>query len=600
MKSAPATEDPVLEEVGRILASREFSRSERLGSFLRFVVQQKLEGKADEIKETVIGIEVFGRKPDYDPRIDPVVRMEAARLRARLAEYYAGAGSNDPIRIEVPKGAYVPQWQTRSQARHMPRWKLAAAIAVSLALVLAGIAVWQISKPAQNVSIAVLPFLNVSSDPENEYFSDGLTEEIIHLLSLVEGLEVTSRTSSFALKGERLDSREIGSKLNVTVLLEGSVRKAGDQLRVTAQLIRADSGKDLWSNTYDRRMQDVFAIQREIASSIATALRLNLGTGRRRYTDNLEAYESYLRGRYALEHRSAGEALRHFDNAIAKDSQFALAYAGIADAGGPDEAGGALFNLGEIEGRHDRARAAAEKAVELDPGLSEAQSALGTVVAHEYAWREAEAIFRKAIELNPNNSVAHWQFGFTLLVPSERFDEGLAEIRRARELDPLSPAPSITLAYMLLLGRRYGEAIEEARKSIALQRRPEPYQFWGRALYLQGRNAEALDIMREADRLQRNVSTGWLACASVRAGLRDQALQILQDTLQGGHGTAPSRRFVQIYSCLGDTEKTFEYLQKMHAEHDAGLPLYALYPELDFIRADARFAALRQKMGLAP
>jgi len=280
--------DAVRAQLSRILASEHFVRSERLSRFLEFTVEQTLAGRAELLKEYPIGVEVFGRKDSFDPRIDAIVPVQAVSLRSRVNDYYARQGANDPILIEYVKGGYAPAMRDRTTAEP-------------------GLA------PAEQASIAVLPFVNLSPDPENEYFSDGLTEEIIHLLSQVQGLEVTSRTSSFALKGERLDSREIGSKLNVTVLLEGSVRRAGDHLRVTAQLIRADSGKDLWSNSYDRRMQDVFAIQQEIAGSIATALRRNLGTERRRYTDNLEAYESYLRGRYAWEHRSAGEALRHFD-----------------------------------------------------------------------------------------------------------------------------------------------------------------------------------------------------------------------------------------------------------------------------------------------
>ena len=419
MRPAGTKADLVLEELDRILASPGFIRNERLGCFLRFVIRKKIEGRTGELKETVIGAEVFGRKPDYDPRRDAVVRMEASRLRARLAEYYAGPGARDVVRIEIPKGAYVPQWQVGGGVSRAPHWKWAVAAAVALCLMVGGFAAWRWTRPIMRPAVAVLAFLNLSSDPGSEYFSDGLTEEITARLSHVEGLEVTSRTSSFALKGSQLGAREIGARLNATVLLEGSVRKSGDQFRITAQLIRAADGKHLWSNTYDRRMREVFAIQEDIAGSIVEALRLKLHGVQRRYSENIEANQLYWRGRYAFEHRQGSVALQYFEQAAAKDPNYALVHAGTADALLMME----LDHVLPYSEAHPRAKAAVDRALQLDPTLSEAHTVLAEVNLREYRWREAERSFRRAIELNPNNALAHLELGWSLLAPLERFEE---------------------------------------------------------------------------------------------------------------------------------------------------------------------------------
>jgi serine/threonine-protein kinase len=404
--------DAVSEEVGRVLASPGFARNERLGRFLRFVVQAKLQGKLADLKETVIGVEVFDRAPGYDTRSDAVVRMEAGKLRARLAEYYSGPGARDPVRIEIPKGGYVPNWQMDGRVRGLPGWRWGIAITVSLCLVFGGTWARRWLRTGTK-TIAVLPFLDVSPEPGNEYFSDGLTEEITQLLSTVEGLDVTSRTSSFSVKGMRLSAREIGTKLNAAVLLEGSVRKSGDQLRIAAQLIRTEDGKHLWSNTYDREMRNVFTIQEEIAASIVNALRLKLGGGQRRYAESAEAYQLYLRGRHALTEGQPRQALDYFEKTVAMDSGYALAHAGIGDAFLIMEAQHLLPHTEAFP----RAEVAAQKALDLDPMLSEAHTALAEISVRKYRWNEAERSFRRALELNPNNAVAHLQLSAYLLVP---------------------------------------------------------------------------------------------------------------------------------------------------------------------------------------
>jgi TolB-like protein/DNA-binding winged helix-turn-helix (wHTH) protein len=490
-----------------------------------------------------------------------------------------------------------------AQGRNALPWRKVAIATVALVVLAAG-SLWLIrrkSRPAPQAAsyvVAVLPFANLSTDPENEYFSDGLTEEVIQSLAAIEGLEVTSRTSSFALKGARLDIREIGAKLNATLLLEGSVRRVGNQLRITAQLIRANDGRHLWSNTYDRETHEVFAIQEEIAESIANALRLRLATGQRKYTDNLEAHDLYLRGRYALEQlpepgqAGAKNGLRYFEQAIVKDANYAPAYAGTGDAlVWMDN-----FFLLPHEQAYAQAKTAAGKALELDPKLSEAHTTLGLIRAREYAWQEAERSFRRAIELNPNNALAHLELGYEVLIVQERFEEGLREVGRAVALDPLSPHAGYVFASALLLAGRYKEAEDEARKSILLDRtRITSFEILSRALSLQGKAAQALTAVSQSEG-----TVGWQACVYARAGQRDQAVRLLEKNLRGAYRQpAPARRLAEIYACLGDKERTLEYLEKTHAKHEGNFPHILEAPEIAWMRSEPRFAALRQKLNLA-
>jgi len=287
----------VREQLERVLSSRDFSRNERLSRFLRFVVERYLEGKDSELKESVIAIEVFGRKADYDPKEDAIVRTEAMRLRARLSKYYDGEGSRDPVIIELPKGGYTPSFR-RPEAAEPPkassrgRW-VPIALAL-LAVVLAAAGWWWARHRNEPVVVAVLPLENLSRDPANDYFADGITDEIIRNLSVIEGLAVRSRTSSFAFKGKPRNVREVGNLLDADYVLEGSVLRAGEQLRVNAQLVRVRDDFPLWSGKFDRELTDVFAIQDEISRGIVNQLRLKLGRGRRRYETSLEAYDLYL------------------------------------------------------------------------------------------------------------------------------------------------------------------------------------------------------------------------------------------------------------------------------------------------------------------
>src|SRR5262245_25333186 len=302
-----ASAEEVGQELEKVLASAGFSRNERQSRFLRFLVEQQLQGRGAELKESVVAVEVFRRQPEYDPKLDAIVRTEAVRLRARLSAYYAGEGNADPLIIELPKGGYRPAFRQVAAAvdegigRTEPTvpssrlWLVVAAVVVFAAVVVSG-SWWWLRARSVPLTIAVLPLDNLARDPATDYVADGLTDEIIRNLSVIEGLTVRSRTSSFALKGKVPNAREAGSALAVDYILEGSVLNTGEQLRVNAELVRARDDFTLWSGRFDRQLSDVFAIQDQVARGIVESLRLKLGSGRRRYETNLEAYDLYLRG----------------------------------------------------------------------------------------------------------------------------------------------------------------------------------------------------------------------------------------------------------------------------------------------------------------
>ena len=614
MESEGATNQAVRQELEHLLSSAGFSRNDRQSQFLRFLVERRLEGRDSELKESVIGVEVFGRDPGYDPKLDAIVRTEAVRLRARLDKYYAAEGSADPLIIELPKGGYKPVFrarpplQTEGKTRSTRNWWVAAVLAAAV-IAASGATWWKARSNEGTVTVAVLPIENLDRDPASDYFADGLTDEIINNLSVIDGLTVRSRTSSFALKGKSLNAGEAGKQLGADYLVEGSAQHAGDQLRVNVALIRVGDDYRLWSERFDRKLTDVFAIQDEISRGIVNTLRLRFPSARRRYEANLEAYDLYLRGRQIMAsfptqgRNIAKPAIEYFEQAIAKDPNYAIAWAGMADALVLAER-----NVGALSaplGGLARARAAAERAVELDPMLSEAQSAMASVRAREYAWPEAERGFRRAIELNPNNALAHLELGARVLVVQERFAEGLDEVRRAVRLDPLSPYVNTEFGRALMWAGHYDEAIDQLRKAIELEpSRNRPYSLLARALSLQGKNAEAQAVRDDA--VKRGALLGSVApeyaCVLARVGRRDEVLDVIQRHLERqlnvpGVGT---RVVAEIYACLGDAERTLEHLEKALAANEPTLAEIVQSPDLAWMRTNPRFATLRKELNLAP
>jgi len=567
-------------ELEKILASKVFARSDRLRRFLRYVAEQALQGNNEKLKEYVLGLEVFDRLTSYDQRLDPIVRVEARRLRTKLQDYYRMEGSTDPICIELPERGYAPTFRRKeTPARQAPAEQ-------------------------EPYAIAVLPFLNMSSDPENEYFSDGLTEELISTLAKIASLRVVARTSVFQFKGKASDLRHIGAQLHVTTLLEGSVRREGDRVRVTAQLINVADGYHLWSDTYERETKRVFAVQEEISKAIADALKARLsGEPRisvRRHPEDAEAYNLYLKARYYLNLRTESGfflSLDYFGRAVAKDPGYALAHAGLADAYSLST----RYHVTPGQEAWPKAKAAALKSVELDDTLAEAHTALAFVKLHyDWDWSGAEHGFRKALDINPSYAAAH-QWNTWALAVRGRFEDAIASMKMACSLDPLSHNVSADLALAYYFSRRYEDAMQQCQEVLDLQ--PgfhRAHQLMGMVYIQQGLYPQAVAELQEAavmsDRNRKVL--GFLGFAEIMCGRRSDAERVLVE-LQGSERPYVSGVDVAlIYSALGDRDRTFEWLEKAYDEHDGELIWLGVDPIFDRVREDARFRSLLKRLRL--
>jgi serine/threonine-protein kinase len=603
MSSLAARAQAVEQELKRLLESAIFTRNERLSRFLQFVVEQHLAGRGHELKESVIGAEIFGRKLDYDPKKDAIVRTEARRLRALLNEYYLGNGKGDPLVIELPKGGYTPVFRLlvgpgqgsglAPVRRKVSQWLWMTVAALCLACAVAAVTWLQIWRMHEPIPIAVLPLNNLSQDPDSDYFADGLTDEIIRNLSIIDGLAVRSQTSSFAFKGRPRNVREAGQQLQADYIVEGSVLRAGPQLRINAQLVRVRDDFPLWSGRFDRKLTDIFAIQDEISHSIVNSLRLKLGRGRRRYETSAEAYDLYLRGRaLPLQHGLHGydESIGPLERAIAEDPSFAPAYAGLAEAH--------AFRSGQfrfdIRDEASKMQAAAEKAIRLDPLLAEAHEALAMAYSRSAQWDQAERSFRRAIELDPSRSMSYDHYAFFVLWPLGRIEEALQQMRVAEKVDPLSHEIERDLAYALIPVGRYDEAAE------LCERLPADYP--GRSLRLaqarlgQGRIGEAIQLLQADFNPSLPAGSeirGYLGYAYARTGRREDAEKLAA-------AASPQGLFNQavIFAGLGDKDRTMDALERMAVLGPFRIGRALTFPEFAFLRGDPRVKALRRKVGL--
>lgn len=463
-----------------------------------------------------------------------------------------------------------------------------------------------ISKAVTHNSIAVLPFANMSADVENEYFCDGLAEELLNALAKIEDLKVVARTSAFSFKGKDVNVSEIGSALNVKSILEGSVRKSGNRLRITVQLVNASDGYHLWSERYDREMKDIFDVQDEIAQEITEKLRLQLKGNEqnlltKRYTENTEAYQAYLRGRYFWNKRTeegVKKAVGYFQQAIEIDPTYALAYTGLSDcyivlAG---------FALLPPHDSFPKARAAAMKALEIDDALAEAHCSLGTVRwVYEWDRLEAEREYERALELNPNYATAYHWYSFSLAAMC-RIKEAVEEIERAYELDPLSLMINTNMGTVFYWARRYDTAIETYLKALEIDPSFWPAHWMLGLAYKQvGRFAEAIAELIKAAKLSggNSLPTAALGHAYALAGMKDKAREVLTDLKRlAQQRYVPSYGMGKVYAELGDEDLAFEHLQSAGDERDLWLGFIKIDPEVEHLRADPRFTDLIQRVGL--
>jgi eukaryotic-like serine/threonine-protein kinase len=453
--------------------------------------------------------------------------------------------------------------------------------------------------PNKDSCIAVLPFANMSGDKDNEYFSDGLAEEILNALTKLPELRVVARTSAFAFRGKDQDIRGIGETLGATHVLEGSVRKAGNRVRVTAQLIGIRDGCHLWSERYDREMTDIFAIQDEISEAIVNVLKLKLARTVRRPVAPA-AFEAYLRGRYFWNKRTESDlnrSIEYFNQALALDPGYALAHAGLADAfivlG--------VFGLRAPSDAYPKAKAAALRAIDFDATLAEAYDSLGHVkAALDWDLPGAEQDYKRALELNPNYPSAGRGYGYILSL-MQRHEEALAQLKGARDLDPLSMSVNAFLGLVSMKARRYDQGIAASRVAVELDpNNPQGHWILARALDAANQLPEALAEAEKAASLSGGSQpyNGHLGYAYARIGDRDRALEIVRKMQELAKTRYISAYYLAlIYATLGEPDLALASLEKAYEERDTRL-LEVFDPAFDILRSDVRFQDLVRRIGL--
>jgi eukaryotic-like serine/threonine-protein kinase len=449
----------------------------------------------------------------------------------------------------------------------------------------------------QQPSVAVLPFANMSRDADDEYFSDGLAEEIINALTQVPGVKVIARTSAFAFKGKNEDVRKIAETLGVSNVLEGSVRRAGNRLRITAQLIHAVDGTHLWSQRYDRDMTDVFAIQDEISQAISEALQVKLAPRAR--TVNIEAYQHYLWGthhQYRSTPESGAKAKEAFEQALAIEPNYALAHAGLALNHWMRVLGGGAL----AKDVRSLAMASADKAVALDPASAEAQSVRGMLAACvDFDWNTAEQYFRRALEMQPVPAGVRTRYAATYLIPHGRFAEAAEHVRLALESDPLRVVSHVSAMMAKFCLGRSEEATEHGRRALEIDPGHAVAFLW--MGWIQMEAGSARDAVASATRVMelapQSPRSGWfLAAAHYRAGDIEQARELAQKQASGGEQGIFAAMY---YAVTGEADRMFETLDAVSVSQPAELIFLSYHPLFDPYRDDPRFQALLRKMNLA-
>ena len=458
------------------------------------------------------------------------------------------------------------------------------------------------------LSIMVLPLANLSSDPEQEYFADGITDALIGDLAKISGLHVISRTSSMHYKGTKKSLPEIARELKVDAVVEGTVQRSGDRVVIRAQLIHAATDVHLWVQDYEREMRDVLGLQSEIAQAIARQIQIRMTPDEEARLASThpvrpKAFDLYLQGRYLYWNKRTEEnldkAIEHFQNAIKEDSSFAQAYAGLADC--YNALGTVMVSaLPPIESRR-LAETAAKKALELDPALADAHTALAYVNNYNWNWAAAEQGYKRALELNPNYANAH-NFYANYLMSRGRIDESIAASNRARELDPFSLAISSQRGFLLENARRYDEAIEQLRAVIAMD--PNHYHaHWvlGHTYVAKGQFEEAIVAAQKAVDLSQRApgALGMLGLAYGLGGHEAEAKKVLNELLKLSEGRyVTPAALVNVYIGLGDKEQAFVWLEKAYQERSNYLAFLKVFPIVDPLRSDPRFDELTRRVGL--
>jgi TolB-like protein/tetratricopeptide (TPR) repeat protein len=561
-------------QLDRILSSTTFQQVDRLKRFLHFIVSEYVEGRGDELKEYVVGVQVFGKEPSFDPRTDPIVRVQARRLRSRLERYYATEGEHDELIVELPKGGYTPVTRHR-EVRPELRRSLGATL-------------------ASRNAIAVLPFADNSSESNLRPFCNSLRQEIIHGLTRFQSLRVVASEPRDAFG----DLRDLGAHLDAAVLVNGSVRRSGDALRITAQIIDTSSGSYVWSEAIDVPAADVGVAPERVAQVIVDRLKPELlEPGQTRWvqpTQNLAAHNLYLQGRYHLNQRneeSLQKAVDFFEKAIVEDAQYSLAHSGLSDAYA------LLAHYGVLAPTDvwTKAASSAASAVMLDGSSAEAHTSLAHMKgAQDWDWAASEREFQRAISLNPRYPTAHHWYAMSCLVPMGRLEDAAGQMTMAQALDPVSFIIARDVAVIHLYRGDLDSALEQCDHTIELNPHFSPaYLTLGVVQEQLGDHDEAVAALQRAVHLSPETPRmhAGLARALAGAGKRTEAQRILRRLEQRSRTRYISPfEFASVHVALGDVANGAKYLARA-VKHRCF--------ELLALNVDPRFASLRQEPSFA-
>jgi TolB-like protein/Tfp pilus assembly protein PilF len=512
---------------------------------------------------------------------------------------------------EVPAKLKQSFWK-KSASQRLKRGLIAAAIVAAIALAFLLFRMMgherrgAAARAVPEKSIAVLPFVDLSQAKDQEYFCDGISEEILDALAKVEGLRVVARTSSFAFKGKNADVSEIGQKLNVGNVLEGSLRREGNRVRVAVQLVNAHDGFHIWSQTFEHELQNVFAVQDEITSSVVDALKIKLAVALPAHKKpNTEAYDLYLKGRYFLNRKTRADAERaidYFQQTLAKDPNSAPAYAGLADSYST-----LVFPLGAVAPREvmPKAKEAALRALALDNTLGEAHASLAYITFfYDWDWAAAEKGFKRALELNPNNAdTHHWYSHF--LMSQGRIEESLTQSKRALELSPFDMLMNVHLCWHCLYARQYDQALDQIQKTIEMDPNfAQAYPWLGLILEQQGRYPEAIAAFQKAIQLfpgGSSIAEAELAHTYAVSGNREAAQKIIGELQElAKNKYVSSFQIAAIYAGLNEIDQAFAWLEKAFEERSDGLVNLNAEQRFDRLRSDPRFKDLLRRLALTP
>lgn len=600
--------------LNRVLASPAFVASENLSRFLRHLAEQTIEGRTEGLKEYTLGVDVLGRPESFDPRIDSIVRVEASRLRKRLASHYASSGSDDPVRISLPPGSYVPIFRPSTSnvpAARKSRWQWATTTAAIVLVLIA--AVWLVARFSSSLlpgihrnrtTMAILPFVSLSGTVEDERLADAITSDTTALLAEVEEFQIVARSSALLYTGRNVDLRQAGRELGVATVVEGTISRLGRQIRVTARVANTSDGFQRWQRSWEVPDNDGPRIHEEIARGIARALEAPPpGEGsifRNRTARNPEAYRLAIEARYLANTTPENAAIRidHYKRALNLDPDYVPAWLGIADTWGR------LANAADAPPRSviPAAREAVSKALELDPALPDSHLLAANLYwSFDWDWQAADREFRRAIELDPDSGTTR-NFYAQYLAHMGRFAEALKQVEILRTLEPLSPASRTMEANVLYLSRQFERTIRLCEETLRNDRRAWGLHYWlARAYESQGEHRESLAILERLHPPGELAGRGFgvLGVLYGRMGRHEAARDLLIRALDRG-----KRRYVspvsiaQVHIGLGELDHAFEWLQKGYTDRDATMTSLKVEPVFDPIRADPRFVSLLRRLGL--